>query len=474
MSEASRPSSTVSCTNRVTKTTGVSGSPIVRRAKEKDRQLPWTAYPTSPSLSSYTFPSGKRSAFVKDRHLGVNISHRMSGQNYSQDPEQDVVHRGLSESPLQFDVSLTPIMHPMPEVSAFTQVHGGGYSHEGDDQFLLLGGMHNPLDFDMSILTEMMSPDSTRYEMAELSNIETMPGTSRDAEALSRVSVSASSNYSSRNGSTSSMSLPDSPRTSHKRHSTSTYQRSFQEHEAVTAAREGWPCFRCNPPIGTIACPNTAKLYLEGLEQTLKNQDTWSSWDTRPDELDRATGEEVVTESFAGCTRDKLLAITQSFLHKALEIHRARPVGSPESLSISDLDCAQFIILPPPEVLEYFLRAYVCRFEPYYGFVSGGVLRPNEIMQLSNGKASSLLLLLMVAQGAMATSTVEARYLTSGLTETCRISLFDIIEKDIVLSSDPIVLRCALLFTTLAAWSGDKWHMDVGGPAYRFDCEKVS
>jgi len=90
------------------------------------------------------------------------------------------------------------------------------------------------------------------------------------------------------------------------------------------------------------------------------------------------------------------------------------------------------------------------------------MLKPNELMQLSNGKASSLLLLLMVAQGAMATPTVEARYLTSGLTEACRLSLFDIIEKDIVLSSDPIVLRCALLFTTLAAWSGDKWHMDVG------------
>lgn len=399
---------------------------------------------------------------AKDRHLGANTSSRISAQSYSQDAERQLGHRGLSGSPLQFDVSLTPIMYPMSEVNTFLPVHGGDYSHEGDDQFLLLGGMHNPLDFDMSILTEMMSPDSTRYEMAEPSSVETMPGTSREAQALSRGSISTSSNYFSRNGSTSSMSLPDSPRTSNKRNSTFSDPRSFQEHEAVIAAREAWPCFRCNPSIRTVSCPKTAKLYLEGLEQTLKNQDTWSSWDTRPDDHDRATGEEVVTESFVGCTRDKLLAITQTFLHKALEIHRARPVGSPESLSISDLDCAQFVILPPPEVLEYFLRAYVCRFEPYYGFVSGGVLKPNEIMQLSNGKASSLLLLLMVAQGSMATSTVEARYLTSGLTEACRISLFDIIERDIALSSDPIVLRCALLLTTLAAWSGDKWHMDVG------------
>lgn len=466
MPDASGIASTVPCTSRISKTKVGAGTSVARRAKEKDHQPQWTSYPTSPILSSYSSPSSRRSELAKSHHLGVNIPNQTNGRNYSQDAEQELVHRGLSESPLHCDVSLTPIMHPMPEFNAFMQVYGDHYSHDKDDQFLLLGDMHNPLDFDMSVLTEMMSPDSTKHEIAEPSSIETIPAPSREAKALSRVSISTTSNYSSRNDSTSSMSLPDSPQTSHNRSSTSIYQQFFQEHEAVIAGREGWPCFRCNPSISTNSCPKTAKLYLEGLEQTLRNQDTWSSWDTRLDEIDRATGEEVVTESFIGCTRDKLLAITQGFLHKALEIHRARPVGSPESLSNSDFDCAQFIILPPPEVLEYFLRAYVCRFEPYYGFVSAGILKPNEIMQRSNGKASSLLLLLMVAQGAMATSTVEARYLTSGLTEACRLSLFDIVEKDIVLSSDPIVLRCALLFTTLAAWSGDKWHMDVGPSAY--------
>ncbi|KAG7107001.1 Transcription factor PfmaH like protein [Verticillium longisporum] len=35
------------------------------------------------------------------------------------------------------------------------------------------------------------------------------------------------------------------------------------------------------------------------------------------------------------------------------------------------------------------------------------------------------------------------------------------IEKDVELSADPVALRCALLFTTLGAWSGDKWLMDI-------------
>jgi hypothetical protein len=68
---------------------------------------------------------------------------------------------------------------------------------------------------------------------------------------------------------------------------------------------------------------------------------------------------------------------------------------------------------------------------------------------------------MMIAQGAMNIPSVEARWLTGGFTEACRISLFDLIEKNIIMAGDPIVLRAALLFTVQAAWSGDKWQMDI-------------
>ncbi|KAL2148365.1 hypothetical protein VTH82DRAFT_2285 [Thermothelomyces myriococcoides] len=55
----------------------------------------------------------------------------------------------------------------------------------------------------------------------------------------------------------------------------------------------------------------------------------------------------------------------------------------------------------------------------------------------------------------------EASYLSAGLMETCRISLFDTVEKDVGLSADPTILQCALLFLALGAWSGDKWLMDI-------------
>lgn len=351
-------------------------------------------------------------------------------------------------------------MHPVSGMDEFMQLSGLHYGQESEEQLFMMEGIHNSLDFDMSTLPDFMLPGSELPNMIGFDTIEEMPRASKaSSESLNRSAYTLSA-YHSREGSTSSTSSLELPTQKHR--STSTYHNVFQEPEAVIAAQEGWPCFRCNPPTSSKFCPKTARLYLEGLEQTLKNQDAWNAWAMQTDELERATAPRISTEPFAGCTRDKLLAITQSFLHKALEIHRTGLVGSPEDCGSVDSSCAEFIILPPPNVLEDFLRAYVGRFEPYYSFVPSGVLKPNELMQLSNGKASSLLLLLMVAQGAMATPTVEARYLTSGLTEACRISLFDIIEKDIVLSSDPIVLRCAVLFTTLAAWSGDKWHMDVG------------
>jgi len=68
---------------------------------------------------------------------------------------------------------------------------------------------------------------------------------------------------------------------------------------------------------------------------------------------------------------------------------------------------------------------------------------------------------MMIAQGAMTIPSIEARWLTGGFTEACRISLFDLIEKNIIMAGDPIVLRAALLFTVQAAWSGDKWQMDI-------------
>jgi hypothetical protein len=232
---------------------------------------------------------------------------------------------------------------------------------------------------------------------------------------------------------------------------------------AVIAAQDGWNCFRSAPTLPPSSCPRTARLNLERLEHTLKNHEIWSSWRPNWDDNDASTDNlEVVP--LHECSRDKLLAITQTFLHKALEIHRDGSLGTPAGgASPCSTSSTSFVLLPPSRVLQYFLRAYSNSFERFFPMTSRGMLDVNEQLRnpATNDKAASLLTLMMIAQGAMSIPSMEARWLTGGLTEACRISLLDLIEKNITMASDTTVLHSAVLFITSAAWSGDKWQMDI-------------
>ncbi|AEO55878.1 hypothetical protein MYCTH_2059558 [Thermothelomyces thermophilus ATCC 42464] len=230
------------------------------------------------------------------------------------------------------------------------------------------------------------------------------------------------------------------------------------EFEAVVLAEAEWNLARCNPPPPPGHCPKTAVVHLRILEQKSKQEDTWSALEEYLEKVEGDASDLAPVVPISSCTRDKLLAITQSFLHKALEIHRRGHNSCRKSGYCSPGDC-NFIVLPPPKILEYFLRSYLRSLTVYYPLVTAGCVDPNEMLQ--DNQASTLLVLLMIAQGAAAMPLQEARYLSAGLTETCRISLFDIVEKDMGLSADPTTLRCALLFLVLGAWSGDKWLMDI-------------
>jgi hypothetical protein len=236
------------------------------------------------------------------------------------------------------------------------------------------------------------------------------------------------------------------------------------EMSQIVAARDSWTVFRCTPTVPSTSCPTTAKLNLERLEQTLRNHEGWSTWAPQWDESDFAGSDHLIVMQLHESTRDKLLAITQSFLHKALEIHSegaSHSTADGHHPSPGARGASNFVLLPPARVLEYFLRSYANCSERYYPLTSRGFLDANELMHCYNDRAASLLVLMMIAQGAMNIPSVEARMLTGGLTEACRISLFDLIEKNIIMSGDPIVLHAALLFTVQAAWSGDKWQMDI-------------
>lgn len=231
---------------------------------------------------------------------------------------------------------------------------------------------------------------------------------------------------------------------------------------AVIAAQEGWNCFRSAPTLAPGKCPRTARINLEKLERTLKNHDMWSSWRPAWEDTD-SSNDNLKVIPLHEASRDKLLAITQVFLHKALEIHKDGSLGTPPGGATPCSMDSSFVLLPPTRVLQYFLRSYANSFEQFFPMTSRGVLDVNEQLSshTTNDKAASLLTLMMIAHGAASIPTLEARWLNGGLTEACRISLFDLIEKNIGLASDTTVLQSGLLFTAGAAWSGDKWQMDI-------------
>ncbi|KAJ4412707.1 hypothetical protein N0V91_000469 [Didymella pomorum] len=345
-------------------------------------------------------------------------------------------------------------------------VRSGGHSDPETSPFMMdpwsgmpMGTEFDPMRIDPSLMMSMNMdismgppPDGILGMIPEMSPtqafgpVQTPLRTSRMDETFSDLQI----------GSSASMFYPSN------RHS-SIADAGIPDLGAIVAAQDGWTVFRCTPPIPSSSCPRTARLNLERLELSLKNHEGWSNWSPAWDESDFQQEGRIVVAKLQENTRDKLLAITQSFLHKALDIHKdamSTSSSSGESPG-SSASLSNFIILPPARVLEYFLKSYANSFERYFPTSSRGLLDTNELMQNYNDKASSLLILMMIAQGAMAIPSMEARWLTGGITEACRISLFDLIEKNIIMAGDPIVLRAALLFTCQAAWSGDKWQMDI-------------
>ncbi|CAO2656357.1 Nn.00g051600.m01.CDS01 [Neocucurbitaria sp. VM-36] len=403
-------------------------------------------------------------------------------------PDDKTIHISLSNTPPFFDQSpsntlqapslLSPLPTPVNSINGFvSSTPMSGYDdfvrtvrdqpENESPQFLMdpwntmnMGADFDPMRIDPSLMMSMsmdisMGPptDGILGMMPEMSPpqaafgpVQTPIQTPRMDESFSDLQI----------GSSASMFYPSN------RHS-SIADAGIPDLGAIIAAQDGWTVFRCTPSIPSSSCPRTAKMNLERLELSLKNHEGWSNWTPSWDESDFQQGGQIAVAKMQEPTRDKLLAITQSFLHKALDTHKdgmstsSSSGESPGSMASG----SNFVLLPPARVLEYFLKSYTNSFERYYPTSSRGVLDTNELMQNYNDKASSLLILMMIAQGAMNIPSIEARWLTGGFTEACRISLFDLIERNIIMAGDPIVLRAALLFTVQAAWSGDKWQMDI-------------
>lgn len=366
---------------------------------------------------------------------------------------QDFLHSVFAQSPGNINDSLSPTRQPFTDM----EIDGDIYTPD-DNEFLLMEGMDYPLDFSIPLMPNFTLPIDELPNKNKQSNLEAHQASALIVSDLGRASGSSLGADWREAGSQSDRTTPD-PSCQSPNVTLSRSGNSVPEHKAVFAAQDRWSYFQCNPPGDSGPFSKTAIIYLEGLEHALESEDAWHQKDWQSPAIDPLyNGPGLQVEPFSSYAREKLVAVTQAIFQKALDTHH---INSYSQRSAKSKEGRGFITLPPPIVLEYFLKAYVRRCEPFYACVPAGSLRPKEVMQAGNAKASCLLLLLMIAQGAAATPTTEARSLSSGLTEACRISLHDLLEKDFELVQNLIVLQCGLLCTNVAVWSGDKWHMEV-------------
>ncbi|KAL9109564.1 MAG: hypothetical protein Q9227_005744 [Pyrenula ochraceoflavens] len=229
-----------------------------------------------------------------------------------------------------------------------------------------------------------------------------------------------------------------------------------RENDLVRESRKHWSAFRCYHFDTESKCPKTAGCYLKDLMKTLANlQETATDW-ARINETESHSNSSF--DSISERTRDKTLVFTQRLLKKATRIHRVRT--DLKHPSETDVENEEFISLPSSRILEGFVQNYFRCFEPAYPSISFSRLDINALMSSTDHRPPTLLLLLMVALGSMKSDLSASQALGNGLSEVCRIGLIDISEQNMDSQWDINALMSALLFTLLAAWSGDKWRMD--------------
>jgi hypothetical protein len=213
---------------------------------------------------------------------------------------------------------------------------------------------------------------------------------------------------------------------------------------------EDWPMFKCIPTSYHAINPELGREYLEGLLHASKGSNASSSGSSPSSNVTENAGK-TRAALFDSDTRDKLMGLTQCFLMKGWETHAKG--GSRIPIAVT---------LPALTDLHTYFNSFLHHHEPFYSIFPHSDYDAARLIDDREENISCLMVLLMIAQGALsAHPTSKARLLSLGITEACRIGMLDLLEKNVSMSIQPDMLRCILVYITLASWSGTRWHMDV-------------
>ncbi|KAK5204124.1 hypothetical protein LTR47_003711 [Exophiala xenobiotica] len=172
--------------------------------------------------------------------------------------------------------------------------------------------------------------------------------------------------------------------------------------------------------------------------------------------------EYVENIKLAETTRERILATAQNFFRLTLDSLNVNSNPGTRFL-MADLkrySSSSILMLPPTPILHIYLETFLTSFEPYYPLINKRLFDPNAIASGKNEQLAIVMLLLVIAYGAMRDPAVKARRLSTGLLEICRLTTLHLLDKDNTNPRSMILAECALLSTYQAAFSGDKWLME--------------
>lgn len=154
--------------------------------------------------------------------------------------------------------------------------------------------------------------------------------------------------------------------------------------------------------------------------------------------------------------RDRLVAVVQLMLYRALQ---SRHAASGVDISDSSLLCkglfGPLVVLPPSHILLHFVELYAMRIDPtqpYLGLAGSPRVKINDILQVNMSDVGLLLILILIAQGALLADDRYSLILADGLTELCKLAMNDVLERSTI--GDPMVGGIGLQLLSICAWSG--------------------
>ncbi|KAG4435702.1 hypothetical protein IFR05_008814 [Cadophora sp. M221] len=240
-------------------------------------------------------------------------------------------------------------------------------------------------------------------------------------------------------------------------------QSEIEDEDSDLTDLEHWSICRCNP-LPQHPARDRAKSVIATLDHNFVRPGVWSNIveDWRSNHFEAA--ERFVNMPLSDPTREWIIMTAQRFLRVAMDIHALKlDLSSPTSSHSEDVNSLSgYIRLPPTPALQNYLEIVLRNFEPHYPLIPARTLEPNKLAGGAHGRASSLLLFLMLAFGSMIDPATKARRFSTALTEICRHSLIEVLETNSGPPEGGLVFYCGLMFVVKSAFSGDKAHMNIG------------